>query len=107
VHADNARLHTARLSVELLEDNQMKTAPHPPHSPDIASFNFYLSVYVIGYPTDRSFMDAEDRFDVVRAVLDSSEKGTLQAVSLEWMDRLRKAIQANGNYTEQAQERFL
>jgi hypothetical protein len=36
VHADNARLHTVRLSVEFFEDNRMKTVSHPPRSPDIA-----------------------------------------------------------------------
>jgi hypothetical protein len=30
VHADNARPHTARPSVEFFEDNRIKTAPHPP-----------------------------------------------------------------------------
>jgi hypothetical protein len=46
VHADNARPHTARFSVEFFEDHQMKTAPHPPYSLDIVPSDFYLFGYV-------------------------------------------------------------
>jgi hypothetical protein len=44
VPADNARQHSARLSVEFFEDNRMKKAPHPPHSPDITPYDFVLGV---------------------------------------------------------------
>jgi hypothetical protein len=30
VHADNARLHTAKLSTQYFHGNRMKSAPHPP-----------------------------------------------------------------------------
>jgi hypothetical protein len=36
----------------------------------------------------------------VEGVLEGIEKVTLQAVFLEWMDRLRKYIATNGEYTE-------
>jgi transposase len=36
VHADNARPHTAKLSTQYFNENQMKSAPHPPYSPDLA-----------------------------------------------------------------------
>jgi hypothetical protein len=40
VHADHARPHIARPSVELFEVNRMKTAPRPPYSPDITLSEF-------------------------------------------------------------------
>jgi hypothetical protein len=42
VHADNWRPHTAKLSTQYLNENQMKSAPHPPYSPDLAPSDFYL-----------------------------------------------------------------
>jgi histone-lysine N-methyltransferase SETMAR len=42
VHADNAQPQTTRLSVEFSEDNWMKTAPHPPYSPNIALSDFFF-----------------------------------------------------------------
>jgi hypothetical protein len=78
VHADNARPHTARLSVEFFQDNRMKKRPHPACSPDIALSDFYSSEYVKGCLAGRSFVDAEELFEAVRRVLDSIEKVTLQ-----------------------------
>jgi histone-lysine N-methyltransferase SETMAR len=42
VHADNARLHTAKKVTEFLAGNNMKRAPHPAYSPDLAPCDFYL-----------------------------------------------------------------
>jgi hypothetical protein len=41
-------------------------------------------------------MDSEELFKAVGGVLDNIEKVTLQAMFLEWMNRLRKCIQAKG-----------
>jgi hypothetical protein len=46
------------------------------------------------------FDDADQLLAAVAGVLEDIEKVTLQAVSLEWMDRLRKYIASNGEYTE-------
>jgi hypothetical protein len=50
-----------------------------------------------------AFDDAYQLLAAVEDVLEGIEKVTLQAVFLEWMDRLRKCIATNGEYTEQAQ----
>jgi hypothetical protein len=81
----------------------MKSAPHPPYSPDLAPSDFYLFGDVKRYLAGLSFEDADRPFAVVEGVLEDIEKVTLQAVFLEWMDRLRKCIATNGEYTEEAQ----
>jgi hypothetical protein len=43
VHADNVRPHTAKLSTEYFNENQMKSAPHLPYSPDLAPPDFISS----------------------------------------------------------------
>jgi hypothetical protein len=78
--ADNAQPHTARLSVELCENNRMKTAPHVPYSPEIAPSDFSFFGHVKGCLIDRSFLDTEELFEAVRGILDSIEKVTFQAV---------------------------
>jgi hypothetical protein len=98
VHTKNARTHIARLSVELFEDIQIKTAPRALYSPDIASFDFYLFGYAKGCLAGRSFVDSLELFEGLRGILGSIEKVILQAVFLEWMDRLKKCIQTNGEY---------
>jgi hypothetical protein len=46
-----------------------------------------------------AFDDADQLFTAVEGVLEGIEKVTLQAVFLDWMDRLRKCIATNGEYT--------
>jgi hypothetical protein len=43
VYADNARPHTAKLSTRYFNKNRMKSALHPPYSPDLASSGFISS----------------------------------------------------------------
>jgi histone-lysine N-methyltransferase SETMAR len=100
VDADNARPHTAKLSTQYFNENRMNSAPHPRYSPDLAPSDFYLFGYVKRCLAGLSFDDADQLFAAVEGVLDGIDKVTLQAVFLEWMDRLRKCITTNGEYTE-------
>jgi hypothetical protein len=81
----------------------MKSAPHPPYSPDLAPSDFYLFAYVKKCLAGLSFEDADQLLAAVEGILEGIEKMTLQAVFLEWMDGLRKCIATNGEYTEEAQ----
>jgi hypothetical protein len=78
----------------------MKSAPHPLYSPDLAPSDFYLFGYVKRCLAGFSFEDADQLLAAVEGVLEAIEKVTLQAIFLEWMDRLRKCITTNGEYTE-------
>jgi histone-lysine N-methyltransferase SETMAR len=100
VRADNARPHIAKLSTQYFNENRMKSALHPPYSPDLAPSDFYLFRYVTKCLAGLSFEDAGQLHAAVEGVPEGIEKVTLQAVFLEWMDRLRKCIAANWEYTE-------
>jgi hypothetical protein len=81
----------------------MNSAPHPPHSPDLAPSNFYFFGYVKRCLAGLSFENADQLLAAVEGVLEGIEKATLRAVFLEWMDRSRKCIATNEDYTEEAQ----
>jgi hypothetical protein len=100
VHADNMRPHTAKLSTQYFNENRMKSTLRPPYSPDLAPSDFYLFGYVKRCLAVLSFEDADQLLAAVKGTLEGIEKGTLQAVFLEWMDRLRKYIAANREDTE-------
>jgi hypothetical protein len=102
-HADNARPHTAKLLTQYFNENRMKLAPYPPHSPDLMPSDFDLFEYAKRCLAGLSFEDAGQILAAGEAVLEGIEKVSLQAVFLEWMDRLRKCIVTNGEYTESAQ----
>jgi hypothetical protein len=78
----------------------MKSAPHLPYSSDLAASDFYLFGYVKRCLAGLLFENADLLLAAVEDVLEGVEKVTLQAVFLEWMDRIKKWIATNGEYTE-------
>jgi hypothetical protein len=100
VHAYNVRPHTAKLSAQSFNENRMKSAPHPLSSLDFVPSDFYLLGYVKRCLAGLSFEYADQLLAGVEDVLSGFEKVTLQAVVLEWMDRLRRCIATNGKYIE-------
>jgi hypothetical protein len=108
VHANNACPHTANLSIQYFNENRMKPAPQPSYSPHLGPPDFYFFEYVKRCLACLSLKDVDQlpaAIDpaAVEGVLEGIEKVSLQAVFLEWMDRLRKCIATNGEYTEYAQ----
>jgi hypothetical protein len=61
----------------------MKSALHPPYSPDLAPSDFHLFGYVKRCLARLLFEDADQLLAAVEGVLEGIEKGTLQAVFLE------------------------
>jgi hypothetical protein len=100
MHADNARPHTDKLSTQYFNDNRMKSAPHPPYSPDLAPWDFYLFGHIRRCLAGLAFQDAGQLLVAAGGVLEGIEKMTFQAIFVGWMDRLRKSIATNGEYTE-------
>jgi hypothetical protein len=67
VHANNARLHTAKVTRAFYDDNFLRIAPHPSYSPELAPAG-------------------------VRKILDDISVNTLEAVFGEWINRLDRCI---------------
>jgi hypothetical protein len=61
----------------------MKSAPHPPYSPDLAPSNFYLFGYVKRCLAGLSFEDAYQLLAAVKGILGDIEIVTLHAIFLE------------------------
>jgi hypothetical protein len=73
----------------------MIRASHPSYSPDLASPDFYLFGYVKLCLRGQSFKSTNELFSSIEAVLRAIEKSTLNAVFLEWMERLERCNAAN------------
>jgi histone-lysine N-methyltransferase SETMAR len=87
--ADNARPHTAHLSVQFFKQNWMKTVLHPPYSPDLAPSDFYLLGKMKGC-----------LLHTIQRVLAGIKQLTLEAVFLEWTNRARKCIDTNAEHVD-------
>jgi hypothetical protein len=98
VHADSARPHMTKLSMDFMDANRMTRAPHPPHSPDLAPSHFFLFGDVKQQLSGCSFNHADDLRTVVQEILDGSDKPTLIRVFEEWVRRVEQYIETEGGY---------
>jgi histone-lysine N-methyltransferase SETMAR len=98
LHADNFCPDTAKMSTDYITRNWMKHALHPPYSPDLAASDFFLFGYVkrklMGYRAENE----SELLVRIRVILTEIPRDVLNAVFLEWMDRLQKYIDINGDY---------
>jgi hypothetical protein len=76
----------------------MKRALHPPYSPDLASSDFSLFGYVKGKLMGYRAETPSELLVRIRVILAEIPGETLNAVSLEWMERLQKCVQGDGEH---------
>ena len=77
---DNARPHTARLTLETVEQLGLEVLPHPPYSPDLAPSDYHLFGPMKKMLGDQKFASDTEVQSVVRqwlGALDSSQHRSL------------------------------
>jgi hypothetical protein len=98
VHSDNARPHTAKMSSDYIGLNRMKQTHHSPYSPDLVPSDFFFFGYfkekLMGYRAETP----SELLVRVLVILAEIPRETLNAVFLEWMERLQKCVQVDGEY---------
>jgi hypothetical protein len=98
VHADNARPHTVKVTLNFMERNAMKRAPHPSYSPDLVPLDFYLFGHVKQLLRGHEFADRQALLHATEDILRGNEKVTLEDIFLSWMERLCQCDSAAGEY---------
>jgi histone-lysine N-methyltransferase SETMAR len=78
--------------------NRMKQAPHPPYSPDLAPSDFFLFGDVKGKLVEYCAETPSELLVRVRVILAEIPRETLSTGFLEWMERLQKCVQVDGEY---------
>jgi histone-lysine N-methyltransferase SETMAR len=76
----------------------MKQAPHSPYSPDLVPSDFFFFGYVKGKLMGCRAETPPELLVRIRSILAEIPRETFNAVFLEWMERLQKCVQVNGEY---------
>jgi hypothetical protein len=76
----------------------MKQAPHPAYSPDLAPSDAFLFGYVKGTLMGYRAETLSEFLVRIRVILAEIPPETLNAVSLEWKERLEKCVQVDDEY---------
>ena len=71
LHHDNASSHSARLTLEFLEQKQIKVIEHPPYSPDLAMCVFWLFFNLKMNLRGRRFHSEEEIDPTINALFSS------------------------------------
>jgi hypothetical protein len=88
VDADNAKPHVAKRVKQDLDENGLRSVPHPPDSPERAPSNFLLFNHVKRMLQGTKFPTAEELLEVVVQILSDIPLKTLMATFHQWMERL-------------------
>ena len=100
MHYDNIRPHTARKVNRYLDENQMKRAPQPPYSHNIAPSCFFLFGYIKSKLNGQHFDSVESLLEEVQEILSEISKETLKKVFEDCERRLNEVINRNGEFIE-------
>jgi hypothetical protein len=74
----------------------MKQAPHPPYEQDLAPSDFFLFGYVKGKLMEYRAETPSEFLVRIRVILAEIPRETSKAVFVEWMERLQKCAQVDG-----------
>jgi hypothetical protein len=98
VHADNARAHRAQQGRTFCEESGLRLAPHPPYSPYIGPFDFFLFGYVEERLKGMVLPSYEELLVTIGEVMTDIESETLTAVFKHWTEKLEWVCKNNGDY---------
>jgi hypothetical protein len=83
-----------------MEIHELRTAPHPPYSTDLASTNFFLFDHLKRTLHGSEFDNAEELLDAVVKILNVISPETLLATFHQLMDRRQACIHGEGASVE-------
>jgi hypothetical protein len=78
----------------------MDQALHLPYSPDLAPSDFFVFGSVKGKLMGYRAETPSELLVRIRVILAEILRETLNAICLEWMERLQKSMQLDGEYVE-------
>lgn len=98
LHHDNAPAHSAQLTRDFLERNQVTVLPHAPYSPDLAPADFFLFGYLKQQLQGIHFHSLDEALNTLGEIIAKIPKKTWHSVFDEWFQRLKRCIQQHGDY---------
>ena len=99
-HLDNTPVNNSILVIDYLTKMGIKTVPHPPYSPDLASCDFCL------FPKLRGcrYETTEEMKEAVTKVIDTLIQEDFHGAFQKLLERYNKCIAAGGYYFERGLE---
>ena len=97
---DNARIHTAKVSMNKLRELKWQLLPHPAYSPDLAPSDFHLFGPLKDPLRGRRFDSESELKSAVNAVVKTLSKDWFEEGMKKVAEQWRKCIDLQGDYVE-------
>ena len=98
LHHDNARAHTAAVTLDFLAANDVQLVTHPPYSPDLAPCDWFLFPSVKRQSKGKQFQNAVNARAFIEGVILDLTQSTKSGVIDSWFERMVKCVQAEGGF---------
>ena len=95
---DNARPHTARLTLEKIEKMGWEVLPHPPYSPDLAPSDYHLFGFVKNQMRSHHYETNEALQTAVCQCLQAAGTEFYRKGIFKLPERWKKCVQRDGDY---------
>lgn len=100
LHQDNCAVHMSNICKEYYARNRIQLMGHPAYSPDLAPCDFWLFKILKKEFRGKEFDNEDDLAAAVYEYLGSIPTEEYEKCFKEWFIRMKKCIQANGEYFE-------
>jgi hypothetical protein len=97
-HMDNSRCHNGRMATAEFNRRRLGRTKHPPYSPDLSPCDFWLFGFLKEKLKDRQLRGVQSLRQAITDLWDEPTFEDIQAVFLEWMNRLSRIIENKGEY---------
>ena len=95
---DNAHPHTARSTLEKLNDIKLPCLPHPPYSPDLAPSDYYLFSSLKSYLSGNNYLNREEITVAVNNYLKTKSASFFEKGINMLPARWQKCVEVEGDY---------
>jgi hypothetical protein len=98
VHMDNSISHSGSKVVSKFDKHHIARLSHPPYSPDLSPYNFWLFGMLKGILKDREFHSHDEIEEAITIAWNDLTFGEVQSAFHNWINRLRWVIENGGEY---------
>jgi transposase len=98
IHMNNSPIHKSKITIRKIASMQVKLAPRPSYSQDLAPSDFFLFGYIKQKIAGQKFVSPDDLLEAIREEFDRFSKSVLESLFDEWMIRLQTCLDYKGSH---------
>lgn len=100
LHHDNASSHTARRTIDFLNEENIELMDHPPYSPDLSPNDFFTFPRIKEKLRGLRFQSPEEAVEAYKTLILTTPTSEWNKCFSNWFERMEKCVKFGGIYFE-------